>query len=216
MNSEEIKKLKEDHYEKYILAVLDTIKNNSYSLVNEDINSIIKKPPLEAMDVLKNKIISISKKNNFILDSVKLDNLLEKFRKEMFSIFNNFENNRYLELEKRILKQKDVVNLSLVKLLKKDFIDINKKIKKEIKEKLNIIIELFIENILNNLFNDINDSYKSKVEKEFVKYLKKDFTKQFLEYIDIKILIKDSILINNINDHSDRFLFTLTNSRLFN
>ena len=36
------------------------------------------------------------------------------------------------------------------------------------------------------------------------------------ENIDIKILVKDTTLINGVKEQSERYLFTLENSRLFN
>ena len=40
-------------------------------------------------------------------------------------------------------------------------------------------------------------------------------TAQLLENIDFKILVKDTILINSFKEQSDRYLFTLENSRIF-
>ena len=46
------------------------------------------------------------------------------------------------------------------------------------------------------------------------KYLKKNYLSQLLENIDIKILVKDTTLINSTKEQSERYLFTLNNSRL--
>ena len=37
---------------------------------------------------------------------------------------------------------------------------------------------------------------------------------QFL-YVDIKILVKDATMINSIKEATDTYLFTISNSRLF-
>ena len=39
--------------------------------------------------------------------------------------------------------------------------------------------------------------------------------KQLLENIDIKILVKDTTLINSSKEQAERYLFTINNSRLF-
>ena len=60
--------LKQQHFDSYKRSVTDIIENNTRLLVNEDINSLIKKPPLDSMDKIKNKFLNIAKKNNLDVD----------------------------------------------------------------------------------------------------------------------------------------------------
>ena len=48
-----------------------------------------------------------------------------------------------------------------------------------------------------------------------IKYLKNNYLKQLLENVDIKVLVKDAMLMNNVREQGERYLFTLANSRLF-
>ena len=49
-----------------------------------------------------------------------------------------------------------------------------------------------------------------------IKYIKNNYNKQIIESINMKIMVKDNILLNSIKEHSERYLFTINNSRLLN
>ena len=66
--------------------------------------------------------------------------------------------------------------------------------------------------IPSNVSNDISDNYINEV----TKYLKKQYQKQILDLFDIKVLIKDTTLINSIKEQGDHYTFTMKNSRLLN
>ena len=72
MNDKEIEKIKIQHFESYRKAILCNLENNSNTLFNEDIYSLIKKPPLDSMDNIKKKFLEISKKNDIVLNNDKL------------------------------------------------------------------------------------------------------------------------------------------------
>ena len=61
---EEKEKIKLQHIESYKKAIIETIKNNTNSLIDDDIMSLIKKPPLDSMDQIKSKFLDLAKKNN--------------------------------------------------------------------------------------------------------------------------------------------------------
>ena len=63
-----LKKFKEQHLENYKSAILEIITNNTNVLVDEDIMSLVKKPPLDSMDVIKSKFLDVAKKNKVVLD----------------------------------------------------------------------------------------------------------------------------------------------------
>ena len=70
---------------------------------------------------------------------------------------------------------------------------------------------------INNVFNNVNEEAKlKKINDDIVKVLNGSYQRQLLENADIKILVKDTTLINGVKEQSERYLFTLENSRLFN
>ena len=56
----------------------------------------------------------------------------------------------------------------------------------------------------------------SNINSDLNKFINKTYIKQFLENVDIKILVKDATLINTIKEQTERYQFTLSNSHLFN
>ena len=60
--NETLEKFKLQHQNNYKKALLENIKNNTTVLFNDDISSLLKKPPLDSMDLLKKKFLDIAKK----------------------------------------------------------------------------------------------------------------------------------------------------------
>lgn len=85
------------------------------------------------------------------------------------------------------------------------------------KEKIN---ESYSDKLLKNVdkifISGTSDEIKNKVIMEVTKYFNGSYQKQLFEGIDFKILVKDTTLINGTKEQSDRYIFTLKNSRLFN
>ena len=73
--SDEIEKFRKQHEDSYQMAILDNIRNNTDVLVNQDIMSLLKKPPLDSMDLLRTKFLDLAKKNHVIIDIDKLGDL---------------------------------------------------------------------------------------------------------------------------------------------
>ena len=68
MDKEEMSKFLEQHENNYRRAVLDNIKNNTDVLVDQDITSLLKKPPLDSMDLIREKFLDLAKKNIIVLN----------------------------------------------------------------------------------------------------------------------------------------------------
>ena len=144
MMEDTLKKFKEQHLENYKSAILEIITNNTNVLVDEDIMSLIKKPPLDSMDVIKSKFLDVAKKNKVVLDTESLDKMMNKYR---VGLTKSCEDVRKLRLDFLVSivnnykfdKENDVV-----KIRKKDLEIINKKIKKLLKEHLkdNVDVEI--------------------------------------------------------------------------
>ena len=210
--NEDIEKLKDEHFNTYKNAVIANIENNSTILVKEDLYSLINKPPLDSMDLLKNKIIDLAKKNKIVIDNNDLDKILDNYRKKVIKEFDNFIKTRttfYTDLVSSIKRENDSTT---IKILKKDLNNYNKKMKKDIK---NIIEDNTNSLILKKSINifKVDDS---NINSDLNKFINKTYIKQFLENVDIKILVKDATLINAIKEQTERYQFTLSNSHLFN
>lgn len=76
----ELDEIKRQSFNNYILAVSEIIRNNTISLIEDDIMSLIKKPPLDSMDVIKNKFLSVAKKKDIVLNTEIVDELLLEYR----------------------------------------------------------------------------------------------------------------------------------------
>ncbi|MBR2711047.1 MAG: hypothetical protein IKE89_01100 [Bacilli bacterium] len=210
--NEDIEKLKEEHFNTYKNAVIANIENNSTILVKEDLYSLINKPPLDSMDLLKNKLIALAKKNKIVIDNNNLDKILDDYRKEVIKEFDDFIKTRttfYTNLVTNIKRENDSTT---IKILKKDLSNYNKRMKKDIKKIIEDNTDSLIIKKAVNIFK-IDDP---KINSDLNKFINKTYLKQLLENVDIKILVKDATLINSIKEQTERYQFTLNNSHLFN
>ena len=133
MEDETIKKLKEQHIESYKNAILENIKNNTNVLVDEDIMSLTRKPPLDSMDLIKSKFLDLAKKNKIILNIEQLDIILDAYRIKNEKCFEKIKEIRIDELSNKVKSLEILKDSEVIKINKKDFISVNKEIKKLIK-----------------------------------------------------------------------------------
>lgn len=211
-----LEEFKKQHFDNYKQAILEIIRNNTDVLVNEDIMSLLRKPPLDSMDSIKAKYLDLAKKNKIVLDTVKLDELLEGYRKEVIKCCDEVRKIRVDALEDVVNNTKFSKETDIIKFNKKDFNEINKKVKKVMKDKLQSSVESKIIKKVDSVFSsEVDDSIKKKISDEVVKFVKGTYQRQLLENVDFKILVKDTTLANSAKEHGERHLFTLTNSRIF-
>lgn len=215
--NDDLNYLKRQHIVNYKNTALQKILNNNNSLFDEDIMSLLKKPPLESMDFIKTKLINITKRYKIIIDTSNYNDIDDKYREDLLDLCNKLK-------EVRLNYYNDIVNgfsfdnnnNEVIKILKKDTTDLNKNMRKYFK---NGIIEAFDVNYGKNfdkLFVDeVDSNTKEEIYDKFVKYINSIFIKQLLESIDIKVLVKDTILINSFKEEADKYLYTLNNSHLF-
>ena len=217
MMEDTLLKFKDQHLNNYKLAILETIKNNTNVLVDEDLMSLIKKPPLDSMDVIKTKFLDLAKKNHIILNIEALDHMMDKYRKDLAKSGNVVKKERLDVLNDLINNYKFEKDTDIFKIRKKDLEVVNKKIKKILKDDLKEYVEKDIIKNIKKLFNEVEDETKmKKIVDDITKFVNGTYQRQLLENIDIKILVKDTTLINGVKEQSERYLFTLENSRLFN
>ena len=214
MDDKELEKIRKQHANNYKNIVLDLIANNTIAFI-EDIKTMIKKPPLETMDLIKNRFLSLAKKNKIVLDTESLDAILESFRKDLFDMCDEIKKIRIDNLN-NLVNEVKLEKTDVIKLSKKDFNDINKNIRRIFKDKINVASERII-NAADNVFNSkIEEDIRNKIVEDVSKYIKNIYLKQMLDNFDNKMLIKDTTLINNIKEQAERYRFTLNNSHIFN
>ena len=56
-----VEDFKKTHLDNYRRALVDTLVNNTNALFDEDIASLLKKPPLDSMDVIKSRFLDLRK-----------------------------------------------------------------------------------------------------------------------------------------------------------
>lgn len=211
-----LEEFKKQHLENYKQAIMEIIRNNTDVLVNEDIMSLLRKPPLDSMDSIKSKYLDLAKKNKIVLDTVKLDELLEGYRKDVSRCCEKVKEIRVSTLEDIVRSVEFTKDTDIIKFNKKDFTEINKKVKKAMKEQLQDSIENKIIMNVDSVFSgEIADSVKKKISDEVIKFTKGAYQRQLLENVDFKMLVKDTTLINGVKEQGERHLFTLNNSRIF-
>ncbi len=217
MNQETIESFRQKHFENYKNAVLEILKNNTISLFNDDIFSLLKKPPLDSMDIIKCKFLELAKRHKTIIQADVLDKILGDYRKKVITYIPSWQKIRIEELQKIIISFSPKKESDVIKFNKKDFVPLNRKLKKTMKADIISVIEKKIVKNVNHLFTkDIEEKTANVLLGEMVKFVSSIYLKQLLESIDFKIIVKDTTLINGVREQGERFLFTKMNSYLLN
>lgn len=131
MNQETIEDFRQKHFENYKNAVLETLKNNTISLFDDDILSLLKKPPLDSMDAIKCKFLELAKRHKTIIQADVLDKILDDYRKKVITYIPSWKKIRIEELQKIITSFSPKKESDVIKLNKKDFTALNRKLKKK-------------------------------------------------------------------------------------
>ncbi len=214
MDDQILKDIKKQHIDNYKKSLLEIVTNNTIALV-DDIKSFLVKPPLDSMDVIRSKMISVAKKNKIVLDTEELDNVLISYRTDVLKCCDKIMKMR-IDSFSKIINDYDFKSLDSIIFYKKNFVELNKQMKKILKEQINSSIENKILGKISKLISSSNNEVIDSFNLDLSKYLKKQYQKQLLESFDIKLLVKDTTLINSIKEQGDHYLFTLKNSRLLN
>ena len=212
----DVQSLKDNHINNYRKALVETINNNTNALFDEDISSLIKKPPLDSMDLIKSKFLDLAKKNKIVLNAESLTGMVDSYRDKCLGMFDKLKDIRISELSKIVNNYSLQKDNDVIKINKKDFTMVNKKIKNEMKELIKTNLSQEIISKTSELFSDdVDPSIVKKITGDVSKYINGNYQRQLLENIDFKILVKDTILINSFKEQGERYLFTLENSRIF-
>ena len=154
---------------------------------------------------------NIAKHNNLILNSDKFNEVLTSYKDDLKKEFRNIFKRRIDIIKDNYSKMDDDKPLELVKNLKKELVKFNKDAKKEEKQVLTSLVKEKLVSNLDLIVKDSNPNFK----KDATKFLQTTYVKQILETVDMKILVKDTILLNSLKEQIERFVFTKENSHLF-
>ena len=199
------------HKQILMTAGLELATNNTNSLIEDDIINGVIEVPLEAMDTVKQRVLNIAKNNSLVLNSDKFNEVLMSYKEELKKEFRNIFKKRIKLIEDNYSKFDDDKPMDLVKNLKKELVKFNKEAKKEEKQILTSLVKEKIISNLDLIVKDDNTTFK----KDATKFLQTIYVKQILETVDMKILVKDTILLNSLKEQVERFVFTKENSHLF-
>ena len=126
---EEMKlEFKKQHIETYKNAVRENILNNTNVLVDEDIMSLLKKPPLDSMDFIKCKFLDLAKKNKIVLNTEELSKILDNYRKYLLKSLSEIKKLRVDSLTEIIGKVDFSKDSDVIIVKRGDFNNINKEI----------------------------------------------------------------------------------------
>ena len=207
----EVEEFKKQHLNTYKNATKEIISNNTKSLVEGDIISLVKKPPLDSMDIIKSKLINLAKKERIVLNGEELENMLSKYREELAKEILSLIEIRNNPLIDKIDSFEPSRETEIIKISKKDLDGINKNIKKEIKD----IVKQSNEKLLFTKIDKLYESDDSNLSNNFKKFMNSNYIKQLNDNIAIKILVKDQTLMNGVIEQGERYLFTKANSHIF-
>ena len=199
------------HKQILMTAGVELATNNTNSLIEDDIINGVIEVPLEAMDTVKQRVLNIAKNNSLVLNSDKFNEVLISYKEELKKEFRNIFKKRIKLIEDNYSKFDDDKPMDLVKNLKKELVKFNKEAKKEEKQILTSLVKEKIISNLDLIVKDDNTTFK----KDATKFLQTTYVKQILETVDMKILVKDTILLNSLKEQIERFVFTMENSHLF-
>ena len=199
------------HKQILMTAGLELATNNTNSLIEDDIINGVIEVPLEAMDTVKQRVLNIAKNNSLVLDSDKFNEVLTSYKDELKKEFRNIFKKRIKLIEDNYSKINDDKPMELVKNLKKELVKFNKEAKKDEKQVLTSLVKEKIISNLDLIVKEDNTTFK----KDATKFLQTTYVKQIIETIDMKILVKDTILLNSLKEQIERFVFTMENSHLF-
>ena len=212
----DMEQIKKQHLNTYKNATKEIVINNTKALVENDVISLIKKPPLDSMDIIKTKLISLAKKEKIILSTEKLDTLIKNYRDFLEDKLLSLRKIREDYLIKKIDEFVPERETEIIKIQKKELDSINKTLKQDLKKILDLSQTEILFNNLDTIYEDgIDEEIKSRINKAFTKFMKSTYQKQLNESISIKTMVKDRTLLSGILEQGERYLFTKSNSHLF-
>lgn len=204
-----LKEIEEQHFAQYKEAVKLMIRDNNRRLIEEDILPFFEEPPLDSMDMMKQKFLSVAKEENLILNWEIYSSLVCQFRVAMKEIVPTIFSFREQQLIAMIEVQEDLSKTTVLKISQQDYKKVDKKLRNDFSKQLLFNINRYLITHLTSLVDDV-----SRLESLSL-YLKGRYIETILTLLDSKLALKNNLLRNNLKEQSHRYLFTKKNSHLF-
>ena len=215
-DEEMLEQFVKSHEENYKNAVIEIIKNNTNSLVDEDIASLIKTPPLVSMDIIKQKLLSLAKKEKIVLDDKNLNSLLSQYREDLLNRLVNLKEIRNKPLIDKIVDFTPERETETIEIDTDSLNSVNKKMKQQLKKDILNCNDTILSNGINTIYKENEDEgIKHNVSENFLKFMNSKYQKQLNETMTVKMMVKDRTLINGVIEQGERYLFTKSNSHIF-
>lgn len=215
-DEEMLEQFVKSHEENYKNAVIEIIKNNTNSLVDEDIASLIKTPPLVSMDIIKQKLLSLAKKEKIVLDDKNLNSLLSQYREDLLNRLVNLKEIRNKPLIDKIVDFTPERETETIEIDTDSLNSVNKKMKQQLKKDILNCNDTILSNGINTIYKENEDEViKHNVSENFLKFMNSKYQKQLNETMTVKMMVKDRTLINGVIEQGERYLFTKSNSHIF-
>lgn len=212
--SNRIEEYQKVHKENYIKVIQELIKNNTSAFIHDDMFPLFDKPPLDSMDMIRNKLLSLAKEYKVVLQTENLIKMMDHYQKAMkeeIKIIGKYREKNLLQYLNNFIAGRE----QNIKILKKDLVILDKQIQKSFKEILQKNCQFYLIEKIDSLFNSRDQAKMEEILKKMKDFLNKKYLKQLLDSLDIKMLVKDTTLLNGIKEQTNRYLFTLENSHLF-
>lgn len=212
----EIEKLQQQHLTNYKAALYDTIEDNTVKLIQEDLTSLFQ-PPLDSMNLLKMRFLNTAKEYGVVLEAERFNQILEQYYTDVLEQMKSGEELRTVPLQKivdsfedeteedRITFSKDQVHFASLALLDYCIECLKNFIQLDLLDRIQEILD-----ITKNLSLDQKEGFQTKI----IQYLNHTYPDQMRDAISSKIDLKDCTLINRMEEHTERYLFTKKKSHL--
>ena len=90
---------------------------------------------------------------------------------------------------------------------------VNKKMKQQLKKDILNCNDIILSKSINSIYKDNEDALTK--DKIYLKFMNSTYQKQLIETMTVKIMVKDRTLINGVIEQGERYLFTKSNSHIF-
>lgn len=208
------------HLNNYKNAILELIQNNTNRFVQDDVVPLFSKPPLDSMDVIKVKFLSLAKKYHFLLDTEVLEDLLNTYRAHVLKQIDRLADKRKEEYQLVVSSFQGEGRNATIKLSSKKTKEVSKTFLSSFQEMLASSVKDLLLSKCSSCISKKKTSSLDSLEDTFYQecrsFLEEKYLSQMVSIISLKLSFRDHVLINTIKEQAERYLFTKKNSYLLN
>jgi len=206
------------HLNSYKHAILELIQNNTNRFVQDDVIPLFSRPPLDSMDVIKVKFLSLAKEHQFILDTEVLEKLLDQYRSHMLKQIESLADMRKEEYQNIVSSFQDEKKNATIHLSSKKVKEVSKEFIHDFQKMLETSVKDLLLSKCSSCISKTKSSSISSLEETVYQecrlFFEEKYVKQMISTLSLKLSFRDHVLINAIKEQTDRYLFTKKNSYL--